>query len=197
VEVVTILFFLYFGDRIKQRILSSLMSLAIAELGIILIVGSKPFVLPLTIAIPQSNPKGRLAGYYLTQASATTFVAVLSLISSNVAGYTKKTTVSALYLIGYCSLPSYHLLILGIGNLIGPQVFQSKDAPQYRPAEITIIVCWGICLGLMILMRQINIHRNKKKEEITSAPNYSRLENVEFMDFTDCENPGSTTRMIR
>ena len=46
--------------------------------------------------------QGRLAGYYLTQASATAFVVVLSLISSNVAGYTKKTTISAMYLIGYC-----------------------------------------------------------------------------------------------
>jgi ACS family allantoate permease-like MFS transporter len=103
VEVVTILFFLYFGDYVKQRILGGFCSLAMAELGIILIVGmslSPPFI----IALPQSNNKGRLAGYYLTQASATSFVVVLSLISSNVAGYTKKTTVSALYLIGYCSL---------------------------------------------------------------------------------------------
>lgn len=39
VEVVTIIFFLYLGDHIKQRILSGFTSLAIAELGIILIVG--------------------------------------------------------------------------------------------------------------------------------------------------------------
>jgi MFS transporter, ACS family, allantoate permease len=56
------------------------------------------------VALPQSNRRGRLAGYYLTGSSATAFVVLLSLISSNVAGYTKKTTVSALYLIGYCLL---------------------------------------------------------------------------------------------
>jgi MFS transporter, ACS family, allantoate permease len=39
VEVVTVLFFLYFGDHIKQRILGGFCSLAIAELGMILIVG--------------------------------------------------------------------------------------------------------------------------------------------------------------
>lgn len=59
------------------------------------------------------------------------FVAFLSLIATNVAGYTKKTTVAALYLIGYC-----------VGNIIGPQVFRPKDAPRYVPAEITIIACW-------------------------------------------------------
>lgn len=56
----------------------------------------------LIIGLPLSNNKGRLAGYYLTQASPTPFVALLSLISSNVAGYTKKTTVASMYLIAYC-----------------------------------------------------------------------------------------------
>ena len=55
----------------------------------------------LIVGLPLGNDSGRLAGYYLTQASPTPFVAFLSLISSNVAGYTKKTTVAALYLIGY------------------------------------------------------------------------------------------------
>jgi len=62
----------------------------------------------LIVALPLNNNSGRLAGYYLTQASPTPFVALLSLISSNVAGYTKKTTVAAMYLIGYCA-----------GNIIG------------------------------------------------------------------------------
>lgn len=62
----------------------------------------------LIVALPLSNNSGRLAGYYLTQASPTPFVALLSLLASNVAGYTKKTTVAAMYLIGYC-----------VGNIIG------------------------------------------------------------------------------
>lgn len=60
------------------------------------------------IALPESLSVGRLIGYYLTLASPTPFVCILGLISSNVAGYTKKTTVAALYLIGYC-----------VGNIIG------------------------------------------------------------------------------
>lgn len=60
------------------------------------------------IALPESLSVGRLVGYYLTLASPTPFVCILGLISSNVAGYTKKTTVAALYLIGYC-----------VGNIIG------------------------------------------------------------------------------
>lgn len=78
-----------------------MIGLSTALLGVILIV-----------ALPLSNNKGRLAGYYLTQASPTPFVALLSLISSNIAGYTKKTTVAAMYLIGYC-----------VGNIIGKCIF--------------------------------------------------------------------------
>ena len=74
--------------------------MSLALLGMILIV-----------ALPLSNNSGRLAGYYLTQASPTPFVAILSLISSNIAGYTKKTTVAAMYLIGYCA-----------GNIIGKRI---------------------------------------------------------------------------
>lgn len=62
----------------------------------------------LITALPLANNTGRLFGYYMTQASPTPFVALLSLISSNVAGYTKKTTVAAIYLISYC-----------VGNIIG------------------------------------------------------------------------------
>lgn len=89
----------YLGDRTQNRILVSLVGMFIALAGMIMI-----------IAVPAGHPSGRLAGYYLTQASPCGFVAILSLISSNVAGYTKKTTVAAMYLIGYC-----------VGNIIGKQ----------------------------------------------------------------------------
>ena len=91
VEVVSLIVCGYLGDRLKNRILVGMSGLVIAIIGMCLIVG-----------LPLNNNSGRLAGYYLTQASPTPFVAFLSLISSNVAGYTKKTTVAAMYLIGYC-----------------------------------------------------------------------------------------------
>ena len=60
------------------------------------------------VALPLENKKGRPAGYYLGNVSTVSLVALLSLISTNVAGYTKKTTVVALFLIAYCA-----------GNVIG------------------------------------------------------------------------------
>ena len=81
VEVVALIFSGWLGDRLGQRILVSMGGLSLALLGMILIV-----------ALPLRNDSGRLAGYYLTQASPTPFVALLSLIATNVAGYTKKVS---------------------------------------------------------------------------------------------------------
>lgn len=87
----------YLGDRYGRRILFGMIGLCFGILGFILIV-----------ALPLSAPLGRLIGFYLTLSVACPFVVLLSLISSNIAGYTKKTTVAALYLIAYC-----------VGNIIG------------------------------------------------------------------------------
>lgn len=97
VEVVALIFSGWLGDRLGRRLLVSLGGMSLALLGMILIV-----------ALPLGNNSGRLAGYYLTQASPTPFVALLSLISTNVAGYTKKSTVAAMYLIAYCKSFSVH-----------------------------------------------------------------------------------------
>jgi len=167
VEVISLLVCGYLGDRYGNRILISMSGLIIAMLGMILI-----------IALPLSNTGGRLAGYYLTQASPTPFVALLSLVSTNVAGYTKKTTVAALYLIGYC-----------VGNIIGPQTFRPSDAPRYVPAEITIVVCWGLCLIDLLFIWWYCRYQNKKKADVRAHPTYMKLENQEWLDLTDKENP--------
>ncbi|OJJ50512.1 hypothetical protein ASPZODRAFT_106152 [Penicilliopsis zonata CBS 506.65] len=167
VEVISLVASGYLGDRFGNRILFASFGLVCAMLGMILIV-----------ALPLSNNIGRLFGYYLTQAAATAFVALLSLISSNVAGYTKKTTFAALYLIGYC-----------IGNIIaGPQTFRPKDAPRYVPAEITIIVCQGLCLMILVFVFWWYRRENARKALIRAGPEYVKLENQEWLDLTDREN---------
>lgn len=108
VEVVTLILAGWLGDRYGQRLAISTVGLALAVLGMLLI-----------IALPLSEKNGRLAGYYLTSSAATTFAALLSLIATNVAGYTKKTTVAAIYLISYCA-----------GNIIGTKK-SLEPSPHY------------------------------------------------------------------
>ncbi|KAJ9133014.1 Major facilitator superfamily transporter allantoate [Pleurostoma richardsiae] len=167
VEVIALIVCGILGDKLRNRLLVCTSGLLVAILGMLLIT-----------CLDKSNNVGRLIGFYLTLASPTPFVALLSLISTNVAGWTKKTTVAALYLIGYC-----------VGNIIGPQVFQAKDAPEYRPAEITIIVCWGVCLLDIAFIYVWYRYQNQKKAAIRAHPGYQKLEGQEFYDLTDGENP--------
>lgn len=49
----------------------------------------------------------------------------LTIVSSNIAGYTKKQVTGALLFTGYC-----------VGNIIGPQTFKSSEAPGYHSAYV-------------------------------------------------------------
>lgn len=167
IEVVALIGWGYLGDKYGRRLFLGTSGMLIAILGMLLIV-----------CLPFSIPTGRLAGYYLTQASPTGFVALLSLISTNVAGYTKKTTVGALYLIAYC-----------LGNIIGPQTFRPKDEPRYVPGEITIIVCLSVCVLDLIFINFYYARLNKKNAAKRLSPGYTKLDKQEFLDLTDRENP--------
>lgn len=48
----------------------------------------------------------------------------LAMISSNVGGFTKRSSVSAIYFIMYCA-----------GNIIGPQLFFEHQAPKYQVSD--------------------------------------------------------------
>jgi len=166
VEVVALITCGYLGDRYGNRLLLGMSGLILSIIGMLLIV-----------CLPLSNNSGRLAGFYLTQASPTGFVALLSLLASNVAGYTKKTTVAALYLIGYC-----------VGNIIGPQTFRPKDKPRYVPAEITIIICWTLCVLDLGFILWYYREMNKKSAAVRAQAGYQKLDKQEFLDLTDREN---------
>lgn len=62
---------------------------------------------------------------------------------------------------------------------LGPQTFRPEDAPRYVSAEITIIVCWGVSLLLLICIWLWYKRENSRKEKIRANPEYARLENQE------------------
>lgn len=57
------------------------------------------------------------------------------------------------------------------------------------PAEITIIVCWGVCLGILGFIHVYCVRQNTRKAQMRAAPEYVKLENQEWLDLTDKENP--------
>ncbi|KAJ2993297.1 hypothetical protein NUW58_g1880 [Xylaria curta] len=167
VQVVTLIGFGHLGRRFNNRILINSIGPLIAILGLFLIR-----------FLPIENRGGRLAGYYLYGSASTGFVCVLSLLSSNVAGWTKKTTAATMYLIAYC-----------VGNIIGPQAFQPGDAPTYHTATTVVLVSWILAYLILILIYFGCRQRNAINASMRAAPGYSKIEGQEFMDLTDRENP--------
>lgn len=128
------------------------------------------------LAFPSSH-KAQLAGYYLQGMAVIGWICFISCITSNSAGHTKKVVTSAICMIGYC-----------VGNLIGPQTFVAKEAPHYRSAKITIVVCFAVCLCLTIAVYLINVRANRIRDEKNERLDPSFV-NSEFADLTDFENP--------
>lgn len=123
-----------------------------------------------------NNNKMKLAGLAISSMSSIGIICILSLISSNVAGHTKKVTTSAIFLIGYC-----------VGNLVGPQTFRNSEAPGYQGAKTAIVSCGFIGLFVLCVIWASYIWENKRKDKIDLSK-HQALENQEFADLTDKEN---------
>jgi MFS family permease len=93
----------------------------------------------LMYALEASNRSGRLAGFCLSLAFAANMPLSLSLVASNVGGFTKRAVVNASVLVAYCA-----------GNIAGPQFFSVDEAPNY-PRGIKACLA-GFCLGVFWLV---------------------------------------------
>ncbi|SCU92279.1 LANO_0E00232g1_1 [Lachancea nothofagi CBS 11611] len=122
----------------------------------------------------------KLAGYLSFYAATAVVSGIVSCISSNTAGHTKKVTVNTIFLIGYC-----------VGNIIGPQSFRANQAPNYAGAKIAMLVsfCMGdVCIAAMyFLNKRDNKIRDEKRASL--GEDYPEPDNLAFSDLTDKENP--------
>lgn len=125
------------------------------------------------------NDKARLAGYYLFYISPIAMICCLSCFTSNVAGHTKKITVNAIFLIGYCT-----------GNLIGPQTFIASHAPKYRGGQISMVVCYAASVVLNLWLYYNYWSSNRKRDALAAEGKLEipHIKNIEFADLTDKEN---------
>ena len=167
VELVGCILFAWLQKYFKHK-------LAIATFAMTITVGAVSM-----LAFALDSPKARLAGYYLYYISPVGMICCLSCFTSNVAGHTKKITVSAMYLIGYC-----------VGNLIGPQTFIASQAPEYRGGQISIVVCYSLSVIVIAWLYYNYWSENRRRDRLLAegALEIPDIENIEFADLTDKEN---------
>lgn len=131
-----------------------------------------------------TNKWGRLVGVWLLGSYPVGFMVILGLLSTNIAGTTKRSTASGWVFVCYC-----------VGQIAGPQFFKSTDSPAY-PQGITAMLC-GFALNFAFnqVLRFLYVLENKKRdrnlegkseEELAEMRRESDLQG--FEDVTDKDN---------
>ncbi|WVQ86238.1 hypothetical protein IAT38_008406 [Cryptococcus sp. DSM 104549] len=122
--------------------------------------------------------------YLMTVTFVIPLFSAWALISSNTAGRTKRSIVSSMTFVAYCT-----------GNIAGSQVMKSKDAPHYIPGTIVIAACMGVELVTIVIWRLYLGWVNRKKEraiaEMGLTPEEIERKGQELgaEDTTDIQNP--------
>ncbi|KAI7759721.1 hypothetical protein LZL87_009044 [Fusarium oxysporum] len=119
--------------------------------------------------LPQSNHKGRLASFYIIYVNTVPFGLGMSMLSSNIAGFTKKSTASVMMFLGYC-----------FGQFTGPQFFITSEAPQFPTAFKGFYSSVSAMIVLEIMLLSNNRRGRREVEEIHNV-NISR----DDLDLTD------------
>ncbi|XP_006454014.1 hypothetical protein AGABI2DRAFT_196678 [Agaricus bisporus var. bisporus H97] len=178
VAALTTLFCGWYADRKNERAIPVIFALLPTILGAALLIGFN-----------NTGQKGVLLfAIYLSNSFGTALSTVYAYLASNTSGHTKRSTISALTLVAF-----------SVGNIVGTEIFQPKDAPGYIPGKIAIMILLSVQLGVSLLLRWINVRLNKKK--IAAVEDMKRKkgwtdEDVQrernkhaFADLTDKENP--------
>lgn len=105
---------------------------------------------------------------------------IMSLITANTAGSTKRTVTNALFFVSYCA-----------GNIIGPFAFKTSEAPIYSSGIIAMLVAYCVEIVALLGFAAYAASLNKRREQISAADSMDDDERVlaSFSDLTDRENP--------
>ncbi|EMT72223.1 hypothetical protein FOC4_g10000416 [Fusarium odoratissimum] len=113
----------------------------------------------LMYALDSTNQSGRLAGFCLSLAFSANMPLAMCLITSNLAGFTKRAVVNACVLIMYSA-----------GNIVGPQFFNVHDAPNYPKGikasliGLALATFWVLCLRIYLTWQNKKRDRNSSEE---------------------------------
>ncbi|KAJ5917278.1 hypothetical protein N7466_010832 [Penicillium verhagenii] len=111
----------------SSRIMAMMLNVIVAVIGIVLIY-----------TLNDTHRVAKLLGLAFVAAFAVNIPLSLSIVTSNVAGATKRSTISVAIFAAYC-----------VGNIVGPQFFFASQSPKYS-SGIEASLC-GLVLGIFFL----------------------------------------------
>jgi len=97
---------------------------------------------------------------------------------ANTAGHTKRAFASALVAGSF-----------SVGNIIGPQTFQAKDAPEYRPAKIAVLATQAAAAFLSVILFAYYFFENRRRDQKMGCVDEGMIDETKWAGLTDKENP--------
>jgi len=99
------------------------------------------------------------------------------MMSSNVIGYTKKTSSNGIVFAAQ-----------GVAYFVGPQIF--RDPPYYHRAKAATIGLWTLSTFILVAFWVLNGWENRRRDrEVAEKVGVAEKRvGIEFMDLTDKEN---------
>lgn len=128
--------------------------------------------------LPKSNTAGVLIGIYLVNAIVATLPILYQWTMANCAGHTKRAFASALVAGSF-----------SVGNIIGPQTFQSRDAPEYRPAKIAVLATQAAAAVLSVLLFAYYMWQNRRRDKTRGLVDENMIDETKWAGLTDKQNP--------
>lgn len=134
----------------------------------------------LVYSLPQSNKVGRLVSFYCVNFTNGSLPMMFALTTTNIAGHTKRAVASSILFIGYST-----------AFIVGPQFFLGTEAPQYQTGFKTMIILFSVSCLAPGLYYSFVMWTNKRKEKklVESEEVAVPIENEEFFDLTDKQQP--------
>ncbi|KAF7331968.1 MFS general substrate transporter [Mycena kentingensis (nom. inval.)] len=168
----------WYSDKKNERQLPIIFALVPTIIGASILIG-----------LADSGKKGVLLfGAYLIGTFGSALSTIYAYNASNTSGHSKKSTLNAMTLVSFA-----------VGNIIGTQIFSPKDAPNYKPGKIAILILLTVQLFISVLLRFVNLYYNKKKkanlEKIKQDKGWTdddiqrERDKYAFADLTDKQNP--------
>ncbi|KAF9891356.1 hypothetical protein FE257_004212 [Aspergillus nanangensis] len=162
-----VLFFVIVSSVVSSKVPNS-RCIVIAVVTAISILGS-------ALVYATSSIASRYAGLMLMGIYSVGMPLSMAMISSNIGGFTKRATVSAIYFIMYCA-----------GNIIGPQLFFDREAPKYESGFLAIIICLVVVVVDVIALLFYLRWENSKRDRGTGTG--EQLGQGGLADITDLRN---------
>ncbi|KAF2202031.1 MFS transporter [Delitschia confertaspora ATCC 74209] len=158
----TILFNIPFGViQFLAIVGSGWLATHIKKKGLVIAIMAVPPIVGaiLMLTIPRHQKGVLLFGYYLVSIMACITPLIYAWQAQNTAGDTKRKCTSAVVFIGMCT-----------GNVIGPLLYSTNDAPLYRPGLISNLIMFALVGVLALLiplyLAFLNRRHAKRRQEL-------------------------------